>query len=432
MATESSEISGAALLAAARAGEAQLDRLPPPESSPAARVRTGRAFDLASAFYATWQSLLKDGPSTTLPAKTQDAIDEWNRRLFITGCYYVYLHKRMMRIGLPKAESLMPGMHWETIESMVGSMDDEMQLQHMMGKRLCLDYFIAAKGAYYTSLFHGAALHESLVAGFEGVSHRVVRDLQFVATQVDGPYLVALGERLLEHVLDILARAYTERDKSAAPPAHVGPFSAIRTADLPLLAARDSRLTRRYKGQPIERVFEQQLALIAQSCGFYVVSTRIAERTVDLICISADPSAAYTCLIEAKSTTRNYSLPTDHSRALEEYVHDVVKTLTTVPPLRFVLVVGPTPARTLPTKLQELEVRIGIPVRYIEATHLARLRELLPGPVPLGPFAEAILHSTPVVASSVMDGIALKFRQLQTAHSEFVQAMMKPSKFGLP
>ena len=69
--------------------------------------------------------------------------------------------------------------------------------------------------------------------------------------------------------------------------------------------------------------------------------------------------------MEAKSTKRNYGLPTGDQRAFGEYVEDVRKSLGTLPPLSVVIVVGPAPARALEARLASLEAALTIPVRFV-------------------------------------------------------------------
>src|SRR6202041_1722740 len=89
-----------------------------------------------------------------------------------------------------------------------------------------------------------------------------------------------------------------------------GPFSLLRLPELQLLASQDPRMQQRYGPKQVEKNFELQLALLMQSFGFYVIRTRVGERTVDLICISGDPTASYTLMVEAKTSKAPYAMPT--------------------------------------------------------------------------------------------------------------------------
>jgi hypothetical protein len=176
----------------------------------------------------------------------------------------------------------------------------------------------------------------------------------------------------------------------------------------------------------IEKVFEQQLALIVQSFGLYVVSTRTGQRTVDLICISADPTARFTFLLEAKTSGRPYTLPRDDARALLEYIREVRGGLTTLPPLHFVLMIGPYPSATLEKKLQGLEAEAGLPIRYCSADELAQLREVVAGPLPLNDFADHLLLASRVVPAGFAQTMRSRVDELRSSHEALVRTMLAP------
>ena len=179
----------------------------------------------------------------------------------------------------------------------------------------------------------------------------------------------------------------------------------------------------------MEKVFEQQLALIVQSLGLYVVSTRTGDRTVDLICISADPSFPMTFLLEAKTTQRPYTLPTDDARALMEYIHEVRTALTTLPPLQFVLIVGPEASSTLSGKLQRLEIKAGLPIRFCTAEDIAHLRDSITGPLPLNELVQRVQLGPWVLPSSFVEDIRIRHERLRETHEAFVRTMLYPRDF---
>jgi hypothetical protein len=204
--------------------------------------------------------------------------------------------------------------------------------------------------------------------------------------------VLAYTLHLQETIYSWPMRPWSEAHKSGA-------FSSLRLPELQLLATRASVIKARYGDRKVEKVFEQQLALLVQSFGFYVVSTRTGESTVDLVCISADPAAPFTFLLEAKSSARPYTLPSDDRRALLHYIEDVQANLTTSPPLAFVLIVGGAPQRNLGEKLHNLEVSAKVPVRFCTAQDLASLRENLIGPTPAGVLKKIMLRSGSLVKS---------------------------------
>jgi hypothetical protein len=187
-------------------------------------------------------------------------------------------------------------------------------------------------------------------------------------------------------------------------------------------------MSKKYGNKQIEKVFEQQLALIVQSFGLYVVSTRTGQRTVDLICISADPTARFTFLIEAKTSARPYTLPRDDARALLEYIREVRGGLTTLPPLHFVLMVGPPPSATLEKKLQGLEAEAGLPIRYCSADELAQLRAVVAGPLPLNDFADHLLLASRVVPAEFAQTMRSRVDELRSSHEALVRTMLASAR----
>jgi hypothetical protein len=183
-------------------------------------------------------------------------------------------------------------------------------------------------------------------------------------------------------------------------------------------------MSQKYGSKRIEKIFEQQLALIVQSFGLYVVSTRTGQRTVDLICISADPNARITFLLEAKTSGRPYALPRDDARALLEYIRDVRTGLTTLPPLHFVLMIGPSPSATLEKKLQGLEAEAGLPIRYCPARELAQLREVVAGPLPLNDFTDHLLLTSKVVPEGFAQTMRSRVDELRSSHEALVRTML--------
>lgn len=199
-----------------------------------------------------------------------------------------------------------------------------------------------------------------------------------------------------------------------------GPFSELRIREFADLASRSPTMKKRYGERRVETLFEDQLSLLAQSLGFYVVRARTGTRRVDLVCLTRDTADRYTALIEAKTSGKAYSLPTDDQRALREYVEDVRSTLLTLPPLQFVLLVGSKASSTLEAKLMRLESEVSVPVRFLDAARLAELRDLLPGPVPAGSFRELIVRSeTKVLPATFVKAVVKAYEDGQQSHVRF-------------
>ena len=164
-------------------------------------------------------------------------------------------------------------------------------------------------------------------------------------------------------------------------------LSRVARRDIDLLAGLRSV-------RDADSLFEQQLALLLTSIGFVTVPAERATRGVDLICFG-HPAAKneFAFLLEAKSSAKNYSLPTDDERALREYVVRVRARLDRPDDIRFLVIVSASPSRTLEAKLLSLQADLRMPVRYLNADALVALRRALPAHVPMDPFREAVLQS---------------------------------------
>jgi hypothetical protein len=208
-----------------------------------------------------------------------------------------------------------------------------------------------------------------------------------------------------------------------------GPFTNLNLADFVALSRRTDTVLARFGAKNVESEFETQLSLIAQSFGFYVVRAQRARRRVDLFCLV--PDGGYTALIEAKTTAATYSLPADDERALIEYVGNVRASLGTLPSVAFVLLVGPEASTTLEKKLAGLEAELALPVRFLAAETLARLRDQLPGPVPAPAFRDALISSRRrILGGEFADGIITAFSRVQEAHTRFVDDLMEAKVAG--
>jgi hypothetical protein len=128
-------------------------------------------------------------------------------------------------------------------------------------------------------------------------------------------------------------------------------------------------------------------------------------------------------LVEAKSTKGKYGLPTKDSRALAEYV-DQAAALTTVPPLKVVLIVGPEPTTTIGEKIRNLESSIATPVRYCEVGLLGNLRGALTGPIQPSLFLRRLLGSGPIVDRDAIRQICSVDNRQRKLHEDFVRGLL--------
>jgi len=199
--------------------------------------------------------------------------------------------------------------------------------------------------------------------------------------------------------------------------------SASKGVDLADLASRAQHAVERFGDKNVGMVFERQLAFLMQSFGFFVSPASRGRRAIDLICISAVPKP-YTLMLEAKTSRRAYYLPAKDARALKEYAINTQAVLSTLPPLKLLLLVGPNPASTLANKLRSLEAEVGVPIRYCEASVLADLRKRLPGPAPAHLFLKGLQLSDHVANGGFADAVARGYERQQATHDRFVQEML--------
>jgi hypothetical protein len=179
-----------------------------------------------------------------------------------------------------------------------------------------------------------------------------------------------------------------------------------------------------YGPKIVEKAFEAQLALLMQSLGFYVIKTRTGERTVDLVCISGDPTAPFTMMLEAKTTKAAYTLPTKDERALIEYVSTVQESLTTSPKLGLVLIVGSAASKTLGSRLRRVETTSGVAVRFCRAQELASLRESILGPLPLVLLKKELLSAPNIVPASFVKDIVHNLNERYAAQEALVRTFL--------
>ncbi len=181
---------------------------------------------------------------------------------------------------------------------------------------------------------------------------------------------------------------------------HPGVYSSLSLIEIPLLAARAPLMAAKHGEKQIERVFENQLGLLMQSFGFFVVKATPFERRVDLSCTYHAGSDGYTILIDAKSTKSSYNLPVTDSRALEEYLETTKKAVCSAPSPEAVIIVSDRPGRSLRGKLEQMEKSCRVPVRFVSARELCALREAIPGSLPAD-FLEVLRKSPDRIVSNL-------------------------------
>jgi len=234
-----------------------------------------------------------------------------------------------------------------------------------------------------------------------------------------------LGSLLSRALATRCERAARERDQRDFQLRNSALGTLVAVEELSQLARRNSAIIERYGKSEVETRFETQLALLMQSFGFLVIRTERAQRRIDLVCIApGSAEESYTLLLEAKTTAANYALPTKDSRAIAEYVSSVRSALKTLPPLRLVIVIGSTPAKTVAAKIQELEAVCRLPVRYCDVIHLQWLRLNVPGPVNHSDFLKVCVEADRLLGHKEISHLIEVDKVFRTAHNDFVQTLL--------
>jgi len=350
----------------------------------------------------------------------------WCRKFFIVGTYYDFCVRRLIAAkNRSKKHDLAPGLNIPAYSQFLETFPPKSQsLEPAVGHLIISVYLSCLMPTYFARLFRSYPAPNFPMSVFEEQAHDNIYRLHEYSFSAPHQDLRRCAQTLAHGLLDLLKTTYSS-EKIVWNKDHIsGPFSALFTHELALLATRDKNLLSRYGAKQVEKVFERQLALLFQSYGFYVVATKVGQRTVDLICISSDPRRKMTILVEAKTSGKPYSLPTKDRRALVEYAKDVKKSLTGMPNLEFVLITGPQPGSTLEGRLSELEAEIQTPARYVTAVELAAVRECMPGPLPMETLRNDVILSDTRILKNLDKSILKTHQRQQQAYSQFVSTML--------
>lgn len=348
----------------------------------------------------------------------------WHRLTLVSGAYYEAAVRELILRRLEETGPLPPGLNLNSLDQFLKQfprdavLPEDVSVAHLVHVK----YRIALVGAFFISPLRG--LHGSPIQPFEESAHNGLLQLHNLRTRSKNSDYRRLLTSLTHGLIEILSAMYSVPHPAWNADHKLGPFSAIRLPELALLARRNEAVIKRYGVKNVESIYEQQLALIMQSFGFIVVRTRKGDRTVDLVCIAGDPNSSMTVLVEAKTTKRPYTLPTDDQRALIEYARDVRQNLTTLPSLSLVLIVAPSASNSIEPRLAHLESEAGVPVRLISAGDFAQLREFIAGPLRLPVFRNATLASPTRVLHGLPTIIAADSQKVAEAHEALVRACL--------
>src|ERR1017187_885595 len=419
--------------------------LPPPNAMWPKPPPTASLYEYANRFYKLWLGLLSgdfgydQGQSSvryncgrcslTHEYSRDEALQ---RLLMIVGCIYAYCAHQLVTadaiidsddLGIPgcsaqsfselKASEGSTGLEWsrDLLENFVGVLQ--------AGRSLYLIRRRDIEKDMWTDGFE-RVLADSIL----GIYHVSERSITAEGNCQYGMEAAMLLRRLTGFSLHLQSSVFRWPARPWSETHASGPFSLLRLPELQLLASQDQQMQRRYGPKKVEKAFESQLALLMQSLGFYVIRTRTGERTVDLVCVSGDPSASFTMMLEAKTTKAAYTLPTKDERALIEYVSTVQESLTTSPKLGLVLIVGSAASRTLGSRLRRIETASGVAVRFCSAQELATLRESLIGPLPLSLLKKELLSAPHIVPVSYIEDIVQSVNSRAAAQEALVKTFL--------
>lgn len=418
---------------------AQIASLPRPESCSLTRVRPDQLVRAACRLCDNWTMLFEQYGSIVVSevqakcpgcgrVSTLAGSDLWNRALLCVGGHLDFVMRRLMKdapdnaANMSEAAAAMLRAH-DAIQGAPVPQSGEQSATYWSARALSAIYTVGLIAATALHGFVRVRVPHDLVRDVERSAHSGLANMAESAEVSPRVEQRLLATRMVRTIGQFLT-AYYELHPRGNSQHLYGPFSSVRLPELSLLARRAPEVAKVYGEKRVERVFEQQIALVTQSLGFYVVPTREGERSVDLLCISADQGSRFVFLLETKSSRRPYALPARDERALVDYVGDVRRGLPTLGPLHFVLIVGPEPARTLGRRLTSLQSRLGIPVRYCPAREMAHLRELTPSLMPMSVFLHNILESPVVLPADFGKSLAAVYAQIQAAHQDLVRSML--------
>jgi hypothetical protein len=360
------------------------------------------------------------------------------RLLMIVGCMYGYFAHQLVTYphitdAVEKADAWdfgVPGCSAHTfgiLKELRGSTGLEWSkplLENFVGVLQSARILYLARRQDIETDMHNDDFERILADSTLGVFHTFERVVTPEGNSRYGMEAAMLARRIMGYSLHLQCSVFRWPTRPWSETHSRGPFSLLRLPELQLLASQDPRMQQRYGPKQVEKNFELQLALLMQSFGFYVIRTRVGERTVDLICISGDPTASYTLMVEAKTSKAPYAMPTKDERALIEYVATVQESLTTSPKLGMVLVVGSAATRGLAVKLRRIENATGVAARFCTAQELATLRESILGPLSPNLIRRELLTAPHVVSESCMNSIIEEVNMRASAQEALVKTFL--------
>lgn len=316
-----SELSRLVALDISKSREAFLD-LPLPEESPLIGATPKVLRRAADNFYRSWiylvsaKALYLQGEATVpSTGETLSGKDLWWRLFLVVGTYYDFSIRLLLRtgtrgkqtvhpvpgLGLAKADEWVDKVNKGDLEAVrreyilategnlpteeaeplrskllslfkVGSIEEAgdailWDMDRTLAAFFAGTYITALTAAVFGELLRRTDLPLELIEDMDGISHRTAAVVFGGPHLSDGwpPQVLKLSQMLVATVFEQWVRIYDRPDSDKRH--KIGPFSSIRLTELAPLANRDARMSKKYGNKRIEKVFEQQLALIVQSFG---------------------------------------------------------------------------------------------------------------------------------------------------------------------
>lgn len=410
-------------------------RLLPPDTKVMEDADEKILHELTLSFSSQWTSVamdqlqLPDGNLTLIDdAGSEVELEETikDRILLCLGLYYDFAARRLLALNkqLPEPKPI-AGIHDKTFFVLAEhELPENVTAEDNWAFDLAFSYFMGLRtSAYLADVRKIEKLPEGPFQAIEYMPPRAIRGLVDLLAQAPSKSNSLLALQLLRASVQYLDEIYLEKWNKAKADHNLGIFSQLRLNELGLIAKRDPSMVEKYGIHHLEKLFEQQLSLIFQSFGYYVTSAKIGERIVDLICISATSNLNKSFWIEAKGSYKSYSLPAKDERGIIDYVNDFNSRTRTsiIPPLAFILITGSEPSRTLGKKLQKLEHRVGVPIRFCKASDIAHLREKILGPIPNKFLQETVLRAPNVMPTNWFSEIVDWLESKRKRYTAFVK-----------
>jgi hypothetical protein len=193
--------------------------------------------------------------------------------------------------------------------------------------------------------------------------------------------------------------------------------SVLRPQEFTSLARQMPPQVEKYGVGKVAERFEQQLNLALQLLGFFTRPAGRGERYGDIVCLT-DQAPPEAVLVEAKTSAQPYKLPVSDQRALLEYAQRDIPFQ-----VKLICIVGPKPAENLAGRLRQLEKKVGIPIRYCEATLVVFLLHARTR-VPLKDLVGSLINADRVISQGDLESMLSRFGEKSAAWTDVLNAYL--------